>query len=208
MVHGVADGHRAGHDHGGAEPAVERLRRSARSAATVSGCSRSRTCRWRLGRRWAIRSGSALAARRGSPQRAGGARRTTVWPPTTCGRENWPGTWAPRPTSTTCRRRGRSSSARRCRWAVNCTSWANLKGEIRLLCIDAKTGSVAWTQQLAVVEQEREAVQDPFRRLAGVSPSYADGVLVCPTSNRSVVAVDLATRSLLWGYVYKPSGNG
>jgi outer membrane protein assembly factor BamB/tetratricopeptide (TPR) repeat protein len=80
-----------------------------------------------------------------------------------------------------------------------------LKGEIRLLCIEAKTGNVAWTQQLAVVDQEREVPQDPLRRLAGVSPSCADGVLVCPTSNRSVVAVDLATRSLLWGYVYKTS---
>jgi len=81
-----------------------------------------------------------------------------------------------------------------------------VKGEIRLLCVDAKTGGVAWSQQLAAVEQERDALQDPLRRLAGVSPSYADGVLVCPTSNRSVVAVDPATRSLLWGYVYKRPG--
>ena len=83
-----------------------------------------------------------------------------------------------------------------------------LKGGIQLLCLDAKTGSVAWRQQLSVVEQDRDALQDPVRRLSGVSPSYAGGVLVCPTSNRSVVAVDPATRSLLWGYVYKrPDGS-
>jgi len=83
-----------------------------------------------------------------------------------------------------------------------------LKGGIQLLCLDAKTGSVAWPQQLSVVEQDRDALQDPVRRLSGVSPSYADGVLVCPTSNRSVVAVDPATRSLLWGYLYKrPDGS-
>ncbi len=82
------------------------------------------------------------------------------------------------------------------------------KGEIRLFALDAKSGGVSWTQQLAVVDQERDAVQDPLRRLAGASPSYADGVLACPTSNRSIVAVELATRSLLWGYVYKRANEG
>lgn len=77
-----------------------------------------------------------------------------------------------------------------------------LKGEIRLLAVEARTGQVTWTQQLAMVDHERDAVQDPVRRLAGVCPSYMDGVLVCPTSNRSVVALELATRSLVWGYVY------
>ncbi|MFW5692976.1 MAG: PQQ-binding-like beta-propeller repeat protein, partial [Thermoguttaceae bacterium] len=45
----------------------------------------------------------------------------------------------------------------------------------------------------------------PLRRLSGLSPSYADGILVCPTSAGAVVAVDLATRSLLWGYRYGQS---
>jgi outer membrane protein assembly factor BamB len=80
---------------------------------------------------------------------------------------------------------------------------AEQKGDIRLLVLDAKTGNVAWAQQLGVVEQDRDILQDPLRRVSGVSPSYADGILVCPTSNRSVVALEPATRSLLWGYVYK-----
>ena len=43
---------------------------------------------------------------------------------------------------------------------------------------------------------------------AGATPSFADGVLVCPTSAGAVVAVDLATRSLLWGFLYlKPEAN-
>ena len=46
------------------------------------------------------------------------------------------------------------------------------------------------------------AVQNPQRRLAGVSPSYSDGVLVCPTASGAIIAVDLTTRSLLWGYRY------
>ena len=77
---------------------------------------------------------------------------------------------------------------------------AEIDGEIRLLAIDAASGGLVWQQQLAVVEQG--VLNDPLRRVAGVSPSYADGVLVCPTSNRSIVAIELTTRSLLWGYSY------
>jgi outer membrane protein assembly factor BamB len=75
---------------------------------------------------------------------------------------------------------------------------AEIKGEIRLLALDARSGEVAWSQQLAVLEQN----DDSIRRVAGLSPSYADGVLVCPTAAGAVVAVDLTTRSLLWGYQY------
>jgi outer membrane protein assembly factor BamB len=82
---------------------------------------------------------------------------------------------------------------------------AEIKDEIRLLALDAATGNVLWSQQLAMVESSIS--QDPIRRLAGVSPSYADGVLICPTGSGCVVAVDLATRSLLWGYVYPRDDN-
>jgi len=81
---------------------------------------------------------------------------------------------------------------------------AEQKGEIRLVVLDARTGSVAWTQHLAVVETESDILQDPIRRMAGSSPSYAEGVLICPTSNYAIVALDMANRSLLWGYNYKP----
>ncbi len=77
---------------------------------------------------------------------------------------------------------------------------AEVKGEIKLCVLDAKTGRQEWSQQLAVVEQN--ITQDPFRRLAGSTPSFADGVLVCPTSAGAVVAVDLSNRSLLWGFQY------
>jgi len=75
-----------------------------------------------------------------------------------------------------------------------------VKGEIRLICLESATGKVEWTQQLAVLESS--ILEDPLRRVAGVSPSYSDGVLVCPTSAGAAVAVDLTTRSLLWGYQY------
>jgi outer membrane protein assembly factor BamB len=75
---------------------------------------------------------------------------------------------------------------------------AEIKGGISLVVLDAKTGKLEWSQQLAMVEQNVQ--QDPYRRVSGVSPSFADGVLVCPTAAGAVVAVDLSTRSLLWGY--------
>jgi len=77
---------------------------------------------------------------------------------------------------------------------------AETKGKIRLLALDAASGEVIWSQQLAIAEQG--ILVDPMRRLTGASPSYADGILVCPTSTGAVVAVDLATRSLMWGYRY------
>ncbi len=81
---------------------------------------------------------------------------------------------------------------------------AEVKEEIRLLALDAATGKELWKQQLAMVESN--ITQDPIRRLAGVSPSYSDGVLICPTGSGCVVAVDLATHSLRWGYIYSHPG--
>ncbi len=78
---------------------------------------------------------------------------------------------------------------------------AEMKGqEIRLVALSAKTGKLDWSQQLCRVEQNIS--QEPERRSGGASPSFADGVLVCPTSAGAVVAVDLTSRSLLWGYQY------
>ena len=72
--------------------------------------------------------------------------------------------------------------------------------EINLFELEAATGKVLRRQPLSMVE--RNIYVDSQRRLAGAMPSYADGVLVCPISNGAVVALDLATQSLLWGYRY------
>ena len=74
-------------------------------------------------------------------------------------------------------------------------------GEIRLLVLEAKTGKLKWQQQLAHVDN-RKITLDSNRRLASASPSFADGVLVCPTSAGAIVAVDISSRTLLWGYTY------
>ena len=81
---------------------------------------------------------------------------------------------------------------------------AEEKGEIRLDVLDAATGRVAWSQPLAEVDEDRsiDSRDSNARRLAGLSPALAEGVLVCPTGAGAVVAVDLATRTLLWAYDY------
>lgn len=78
---------------------------------------------------------------------------------------------------------------------------AEFSSEIRLLCLDPRTGGLLWKQQLAVLEN-LDITVDSRRRLAGASPSLAEGILVCPTSAGAAIAVDLATRTLRWGYQY------
>jgi outer membrane protein assembly factor BamB len=78
---------------------------------------------------------------------------------------------------------------------------AEVNDEIRLLALDPDNkGATLWSQQLAVVQHN--VFPDALRRIGGLSPSYADGILICPTGVGAVVAVDLATRSLRWGYRY------
>ena len=82
---------------------------------------------------------------------------------------------------------------------------AEIDGEVCLLALDAEDGDLLWQQQLDVVDQS--VFQDSLRRVSGVSPSYADGILVCPTSHHSIVALELTTRSLLWKYTYAEHEN-
>ena len=78
---------------------------------------------------------------------------------------------------------------------------AEISGEIRLVVLDARTGELQWQQQLAHVDTFTIQTDVP-RRLAAASPSFADGILVCPTSAGAVVAIDISSRSLLWGFQY------
>jgi outer membrane protein assembly factor BamB len=81
------------------------------------------------------------------------------------------------------------------------------KGEIRLDVLDAETGRLEWSQPFAEVD-ERWAIDNRdnhARRLAGLSPALAEGVLICPTGAGAVVAIDLATRTLLWAHEYPRS---
>ena len=81
-----------------------------------------------------------------------------------------------------------------------------MNAEVCVAAVDPKTGKLEWQQQLVQLESRTINV-DANRRLAGSCPSFADGVLVCPTSAGAVVAVDIANRSLLWGFQYSQSSN-
>lgn len=87
---------------------------------------------------------------------------------------------------------------------------AEVDGEIRLLVLAVRhTPNEA--QQWTVVEEWSQLLippiadiqQTPLRRISGIMPSYADGVMVCPTTAGAVVGVDLGSRQLLWGYQYE-----
>jgi outer membrane protein assembly factor BamB len=94
---------------------------------------------------------------------------------------------------------------------------ADYRGEIRLLAIgvrkeaDAK-GNPAYKPHLlwhqTLVHPNESVTRFPLRRMAGLTPSYAGGVLICPTTGGAVVAVDPARRLLLWGYRYPMNVNG
>ncbi|HUG93549.1 MAG TPA: PQQ-binding-like beta-propeller repeat protein [Planctomycetaceae bacterium] len=87
-------------------------------------------------------------------------------------------------------------------------------GEIRLLVLEVDGSApdddgqrrppeprTVWEQRLIYPQQD--VGQNPLRRLAGMSPAYDDGIVVCPTMAGAVVAVDVSRRMLLWGYHYE-----
>ncbi len=73
---------------------------------------------------------------------------------------------------------------------------------VRLVVLDVETGRLQWARDLASTEESVSFREDRLRRLAGATPSHANGVLVCPTGLDAIVAVDLATQSLSWGFQF------
>ncbi|NCA10716.1 hypothetical protein EBR56_02720, partial [bacterium] len=78
------------------------------------------------------------------------------------------------------------------------------RGEVRLDVLDAASGRLLWAQPLAELDEEQQAdrPETVLRRRSGLAPTFSEGVLVCPTGAGTVIAVDLATRTLLWAYTY------
>lgn len=79
------------------------------------------------------------------------------------------------------------------------------QGRVRLDVLDANRGAVKWSQPLADFDEEH-AVTAPdalARRRAGLACAFGEGVVVCPLGGGTVVAVDVATRTLLWAHTYR-----
>jgi outer membrane protein assembly factor BamB len=77
---------------------------------------------------------------------------------------------------------------------------AEIVDAIHLVAFSPQTGELLWSQQLALIPPDRR--DGTMRRISGISPSCAAGILICPTGVGAVVAVDLGTRDLLWAYEY------
>ena len=74
---------------------------------------------------------------------------------------------------------------------------AQRKGEVVLLVLDAATGKTRWSRLLC---EAPEFPGTPYR--PALSPSFAEGILICPTPKNAVVAVDVSTHSILWANAY------
>ncbi|QEF97316.1 Outer membrane protein assembly factor BamB [Stieleria maiorica] len=84
---------------------------------------------------------------------------------------------------------------------------AEIAGDILLVSLDPATGKLVWKQQLVAIEGA--GIQfDAIRRISGATPSYHEGVLICPTGAGATVAVDLADRTLRWANSYQRRAMG
>jgi outer membrane protein assembly factor BamB len=77
-------------------------------------------------------------------------------------------------------------------------------GEVLVEVRSASSGSLRWSQPLATPDEQDAitALGGSRRRRAGLTPALDGGVLVCPIGGGCVVAIDVATRSLLWVHAY------
>lgn len=78
--------------------------------------------------------------------------------------------------------------------------------QIELVVLSAATGRLDWIKP--VQSFGLPVTSDAARATGGLSPSYSDGRLVCPTSSGVVVAFDLATRESVWSYRYRDLNEG
>src|SRR5262249_27250021 len=75
------------------------------------------------------------------------------------------------------------------------------EGNLRLLCLDPAKGNILWSMHLASFRTRLP--QDPLRRLQNAQIVHADGILVCPTNAGVLLAVDLASRTVVWAHSYR-----
>ncbi len=87
-------------------------------------------------------------------------------------------------------------------------------GQVRLAVLNAERSAmgpqpaVEWSQALYNPDRNlhnnmANAWQSVDRRLAGLTPAAAGGILVCPTGERTIIAVDVERRRVLWAHEYR-----
>lgn len=80
---------------------------------------------------------------------------------------------------------------------------AEIKQAITLVVLDSATGKLQWQQELMLLDEQSQALFSHWRRISGVSPTYAEGLLLCPTSTGDLIAVDITQRTLAWIFQQK-----
>ena len=73
---------------------------------------------------------------------------------------------------------------------------------VQLIALDSRNGQLRWAQSIASIDRSTFNANE-YRRLAGVTPSYSNGKLVCLTGTGGVVAIEVSTRNLLWGFEFR-----
>lgn len=74
-------------------------------------------------------------------------------------------------------------------------------GWVQLLCLDPATGLVKWQQPVGAAVAG--ANTSGLRRIAGLSPTVADGLILCPLGSGLIVAFDADARRLAWASQYR-----
>lgn len=77
------------------------------------------------------------------------------------------------------------------------------RGQILLYELDRATGGIQWS--IGLLNPDQEITLDSDRRLSGIAPSYVDGLLVCPTGEGVITAVNPLTRKVVWTHQYGES---
>lgn len=76
-------------------------------------------------------------------------------------------------------------------------------GGIQAVAIDPNSPGgprLVWSQ--TIHSPNVPLVMSRTRQTASLSPSYSEGILVCPTNAGSIVAIDLSTRRIMWSHSY------
>ncbi len=75
------------------------------------------------------------------------------------------------------------------------------RGQIQLYELDPETGSVLWS--IGLLNTNQSIVIDERRRLAGLMPAYLDGLLICPTGEGVLTAINPFSRQVVWTHQYQ-----
>lgn len=79
------------------------------------------------------------------------------------------------------------------------------KDDVRLLCLDPVDGTVIWAEVMCRLIEGQNVISEGLRRIAGMSPTYCNGQLLCPTTCGFLLAYDLHARRWDWCYGYSSS---